>query len=50
MWFMSKKMEGKTKEEIDQLYNSESVEFDANHPDTWDDAPADTEDGDTTAQ
>jgi len=41
MWFQAGRMAGKTKEEMDRMYNSESVKFDSHHPDTWEDAPVD---------
>jgi len=43
MWFQAGRMAGKTKEEMDQMYNSESVKFDSHHPDTWADVPPDTD-------
>lgn len=39
VWFQAARQAGKTKEEMDQMYNSESVRFDSHHPDTWDDVP-----------
>lgn len=42
VYFQAVRQAGKTKEEMDQMYNSESVRFDSHHPDTWDDVPEDT--------
>lgn len=42
VWFQAARQAGKTKEEMDQMYNSESVRFDSHHPDSWDNVPEDT--------
>ena len=41
IWFQAGRQAGKTKDEMDQMYNNESVDFDFNHPDTWADVPDD---------
>lgn len=41
VWFQASRQAGKTKEEMDQMYNSESVRFDSHHPDSWEDVPED---------
>ena len=44
VWFQAGRQAGRTKEEMDQMYNSESVRFDSHHPDSWADPPPDTVD------
>lgn len=41
IWFQAARQAGKTKDEMDQMYNSESVRFDSHHPDSWEDPPLD---------
>ena len=40
-WLQAGRQAGKTREEMDQMYNSESVRFDSHHPDSWADVPKD---------
>lgn len=51
-WFQSMRMAGKSEEEIDSMYYNEKAEFEALHPGTLPDVPADTDahgGGDTIA-
>ena len=41
VWFQAARQAGKTKHEMDQMYNHESARFDSHHPDTWEDVPDD---------
>lgn len=40
-YFQAMRITGKTKEEIDRIYGQASVDFDLNHPDSWDDVSPD---------
>lgn len=46
-YFQAMRVTGKSKEEIDQIYGQASVDFDLNHPDSWDDVSPDDAGGGT---